>query len=869
MSRKQRTGGSTGFRVRVHLILGAVVLAGAGLTVPVTATAAPGPGRAEVAERDAAISHIDMRDTGRGASTVRRTHTEPFSSVGISWPDAGQQLDGQAQIRARSAETGDWGAWQTLDADLRAPETAEGEDSAVRGGTQPRWVEASDGIEARVVAADGSAAGLPDDLRLDLIDPGVTPAETEQAEEPTDFAADFAASAPADGARAETAPAEAAPLAADAPVARESTVNQPPIVSRAGWGADESLIEEPSAYIERIDAAFVHHTTDNNSYSCVDSPAIVRSLMLYHVQSLDWNDIGYNFLVDKCGTVFEGRHGGIDQPVMGAHTYGFNSYSTGIAVIGNFATDGVPTTVITDAVARVAAWKLGQYGVSPTGSVTLTAGGDTGVWDQGERATLRTISGHRDGFATECPGDSLYAKLGDIRTFAAGPGANSAAPTSDVNGDGVTDLVTGTPKDPVNGQSWAGSVHVLSGGREGPVAASRLTLTQSTPGIEGTSESGDSFGAASDYGDVNGDGYADLVIGAPGEDVDGHADAGSFTVVYGPDLATGVSYTAPPNDLRAGARFGSAITVGDFDSDGTADVFTASEGSPGWWAFDVADGTHTRGGLPSGSAGPNVSYLDATTGDFTNDGYADAVLNYRDSDGNGRLYHINGSAAGLTSGSTMSTPGGRAVASGDTDADGHDDLVIGQPQPGESNGHTGGQVTVVRGSDWGFTGTGKKLVHQDSASVPGTAEPGDDMGASVSVGDFDLDGRADVLTGLPGEDITRDGVNQANTGATLLLPGSAAGVTGAGSVSVHQDTGYVPGSTEPGDGFGWSVQLADLSGWGRADLAIGADGENGDDGMIFQIDSGSAGLGFAGTVLYTRGTFGTPAGARIGWSLTP
>jgi hypothetical protein len=208
------------------------------------------------------------------------------------------------------------------------------------------------------------------------------------------------------------------------------TAPKPAIVSRAGWAADESLVKAPPTYDTAVKAAFVHHSATGNSYTCAEAPSVVRSVFLYHVQSQGWDDIGYNFLVDKCGTVYEGRAGGADRAVHGAHTYGFNTDTTGITVLGTYtaandaATPGVaPSQASLDAVAKVAAWKLGLSGVDPTAKTVLTSAapnGTGGKYPFGQEVSLYTISGHRDGFATACPGEQLFAKLGAIRTAAKG-----------------------------------------------------------------------------------------------------------------------------------------------------------------------------------------------------------------------------------------------------------------------------------------------------------------------------------------------------------------------------------------------------------------------------------------------------------------
>ncbi|CAL9566888.1 hypothetical protein SUDANB15_04721 [Streptomyces sp. enrichment culture] len=192
----------------------------------------------------------------------------------------------------------------------------------------------------------------------------------------------------------------------------------PAIVSRADWGADESLVTDPPSYLDEVDAVFVHHTAGTNDYDCAESPAIVRAILTYHVKTNGWSDIGYNFFVDKCGTVFEGRAGGVDKPVRGAHTYGFNGYSSGISLLGDYENGGTPTAAAKQAIADLSAWKLGLHGVDPEAKVTLTAAGDTGVYRTGEKAVLNTVSGHRDGYATLCPGATLYSALPEIRRAA-------------------------------------------------------------------------------------------------------------------------------------------------------------------------------------------------------------------------------------------------------------------------------------------------------------------------------------------------------------------------------------------------------------------------------------------------------------------
>ncbi|WP_073948064.1 FG-GAP and VCBS repeat-containing protein [Streptomyces kebangsaanensis] len=240
----------------------------------------------------------------------------------------------------------------------------------------------------------------------------------------------------------------------------------------------------------------------------------------------------------------------------------------------------------------------------------------------------------------------------------------------------------------------------------------------------------------------------------------------------------------------------------------------------GTWNVRLTGGATTSGGLTT-ATGP-VAHLDAATGDFNGDGYADAVLTYRDSGGIGRVARFTGSAADLTESGMKSVRGGRSVAAGDINGDGYDDLVIGRPHPSESGGTPGGHIAVLLGSAEGLATTGAKVVRQDTVGVAGADRSGDAFGFSVSVGDFDADGSADILVGAPGEDFTRDGVDRADAGRATLLRGTPSGPTVTGSFTVCQDTPGILDATEKGDRFGSSVSLTDLSGHGRAGLVIGS-----------------------------------------------
>jgi hypothetical protein len=845
--------------------------------------------------RKPAIHTLKLKDRGAGRKGLERRSTERFSAVVLTWNDPEAQAKGTPEVRTRDLDTGKWSAWRRITLEPSQADGAEGERAALRGGTESVWTGDSDGVELRVVNADGTEAkGQPSGMDVKLLDPGTDP---EGAPHPAAFSADEtpdpATGTPTDPATtagptetsATTDPAPTDPPTTEVPdptdtgtptaspsptptvpEPRPSTVVKPPIITQAEWGASTDYDGTPT-YGDTVKAAVIHHTgvDTDNTVSCADSRARLRTIQQSHF-SQGYFDIGYNFVVDRCGQIFEGRSGGMDLPVIGAHDAGFNTDTVGISYIGNFES-AAPSRAGLDAIARVVAWKFGMYGIDPTGKVGLTSGVPQGFSGnkipEGTTVTLPRVLGHRDTNATACPGANLYPKLSRIAQLAATPGISHALPTSDTDRDGLADLVAGTPR----ALSGGGTVTVVPGGASGPVLAAKRTISQSSTGVPGSHESGDAFGTATAWGDVNGDGHADLAIGVPGEDdTSGHADRGAVTVLYGPALDSGFSYTTSGSVTSTGARLGSTVAVGDFDGDGTADVFAAGTGKGGNWNARLTGGKTSTGTLTSATGA--IAYLDAATGDFNRDGYADVALNYRDAGGIGRVVRFAGSTTGLTKVGVLSVKGGRAVAAGDVDGNGYDDIVIGQPYVAESGASTGGQVTMLFGTSAGFTTTGMKVIHQNTASVPGSNEAGDAFGGSVSVADQNADGFADALVGLPGEDVSRDG-NRSNAGMSVLLRGSASGLTGVGSVPFSQDTSGVPGVSESGDAAGSSVSLTDVTGYGRADLVVGVEGEDAGNGILMYVPSGSAGPGFGRTVILSRTPLGTPTGAHLGQTLTP
>jgi hypothetical protein len=204
------------------------------------------------------------------------------------------------------------------------------------------------------------------------------------------------------------------------PLRRVSMTGSPQLISRPAWGANEAIRRAPPSYARSIQLAIVHHTAGSNSYTASQSAAIVRGIELYHVQGNGWNDIGYNFLIDKYGQVFEGRYGGVDKNVIGAHAEGFNTGSVGVALIGTYQTT-VPTTAEKTALVNLLAWRLDLAHVDPLSTLTFTSGGDA-RFPAGTPVFVRAVSGHRDTGFTTCPGAVLYGQLGALARQAATTG---------------------------------------------------------------------------------------------------------------------------------------------------------------------------------------------------------------------------------------------------------------------------------------------------------------------------------------------------------------------------------------------------------------------------------------------------------------
>lgn len=316
--------------------------------------------------------HGGGTEQGRVVAATGMRPTQPYAMLGVTWAAGNGAEDFEAEVRIRDDEG--WSQWQHLHTHVDGP---TGDDTV---GTAPMWVGEANGVQARVLSPSRAE---PRDVEVSLIDPGGTDGGAGTAAASTELAEEDTAMAVPAG---------------------HSDERKPAIISRRGWGADESMRERCSngRYTRTTDVVFVHHTAGSNNYSKSQSKSIVRGIYAYHTRSRGWCDIGYNFLVDKYGQIFEGRSGGVWKPVYGAHTGGYNNNSIGVSLMGNFESVR-PTKAMKNATTRIVSWKLSTNYRHPKGNWRIN----------GKR--FRNISGHRDAKSTACPGRYVYNWLPTLR----------------------------------------------------------------------------------------------------------------------------------------------------------------------------------------------------------------------------------------------------------------------------------------------------------------------------------------------------------------------------------------------------------------------------------------------------------------------
>ncbi|MEU5401116.1 FG-GAP and VCBS repeat-containing protein [Streptomyces sp. NPDC005963] len=466
------------------------------------------------------------------------------------------------------------------------------------------------------------------------------------------------------------------------------------------------------------------------------------------------------------------------------------------------------------------------------------------------------------------------------------PGAKPA----DYNGDGYRDLVINLPgnSDAATKVYAGGSVMVLYGSARGVDTTKRKLIRASTAGIPGTPEGHDRFGQQTASGDYDRDGFTDLAVSTVGEDltVNGtyRRNAGQNTIIWGGKNglakhgATTVQQSAPTSiDVRRGM----ALAAGDFNGDGVADLAAGdySNGRGG----DVLYGPFTRKGKPKSIAslgmkdGQTYVHPAVTAGDVTGDGITDLVLQvYPGRAGvEQRIELLRGTRQGLVKAGTLKDGNGKPIVSlgaydrqlgiGDLDRDGYGDIVIGDWRADHGEIAFAGRFTVVYGGKSGqSTDRAPQVFTQDTEGVPGTVERDDYFGSSISVGDINGDGYADVAAGSPVETVG----DKSLAGRVTTLFGSARGLTGQGAQVHDLDTADVPGDMETHDLFGSVVKLIDLNRDGRSELVAGAPGEYPATGRYSVLPGTAQGLTGQGAKTFGPSDLGLRAVPEAGFGRT-
>ncbi|MEU0834369.1 FG-GAP repeat protein [Streptomyces sp. NPDC005969] len=465
------------------------------------------------------------------------------------------------------------------------------------------------------------------------------------------------------------------------------------------------------------------------------------------------------------------------------------------------------------------------------------------------------------------------AVIAPVIAHAQGSGTGRVAPVAelpdDFNGDGYSDVAVPAPSARVGSKAKAGYVAVMYGSSTGLKASTKQVFHQDSAGIPDVAEAGDAYGSSVTTGDLDGDGYADLVIGASGEDAGTVTDAGSLTVIWGgPKGLSGAGSVRLAVGDGTYDRLGSTVRAGDFDGDGDMDVVVVED----YLDLRVLSGPFGRDGSAQGTVRitdtDGMRLLDLAAGDINGDGVTDlaAVVNSLDEFDWRHIVYWTGTKAGLTAPRAVKgakgywLEGGESLDIGDVNNDGIEDIVVGRAVDGYDSDldiptANGGMITYVPGTRSGPVGTRARVFNQDSAGIPGVAENNDAFGDSVQVADINGDGYDDVSIGVPGEGF--DGKSQA--GSVVTLRGTALGLTGKGAKSYSQDTSGVPGVAENNDRFGAATKLVDTNADGRAELIVGAPGENADAGSVWVFKSTASGVTPTGSFTFGAGTLGTVA----------
>jgi hypothetical protein len=544
-----------------------------------------------LAARSGSLSSARSAASG-AANTAVTSDPEPvvgYGAIGVTWARGQVPADDSLGFEARTRTDAEWSEWMTLPYDAEhGPDPSSEEARHARPGTDVLLVGKVDQVQVRAESTEGAP---PADMTLAVIAPGHP--ETTTTERAAIETAELTEGDPADST------GSAATGATDGLDLQATTFTPKPVIySRKQWGADERMRDRSSLHYFEVHAGFVHHTVNANDYTRAEVPGILRSIYAYHTRSLGWSDVGYNYLVDKFGRIWEGRAGGVDRPVVGAHTLGYNDWSFAMSAIGNYETVQ-PRDAMLQAYGSLFAWKLSLHGVDASSPKQWV----------GTR-NFRAINGHRDAGQTACPGRFLYAKLPVIRQYAAKAqrGWSGRELQSDLAGTAHPDLVVRRASD---GQAF--------------IVPTQGLLSMNRPGTQ----TGVWAGADSVVGspDLTGDGLGDLVV---------RSTNGGASVR--PGSATGFGDPIKPTPAFEGRDLLTA--VGDLDEDGNNDLVARNPATNSLNAY-LGNGTggFTRQALPGDWRGYDKL---AATGDLDGDHHVDLLA--RDADG--RLWLFAGTGTG-------------------------------------------------------------------------------------------------------------------------------------------------------------------------------------------------------------------------------
>ncbi|QCW50256.2 hypothetical protein FE634_07270 [Nocardioides dongxiaopingii] len=589
-----------------------------------------------------------------------------YGAVGVTWEHGAVVPDDEIAIQVRTRDEAGWSSWLDMEYhDDHGPDPDSREARKARPGTDELLVGEVDDVQVKIV----SDAAAPPDVKLAVIDPGV--AEESAKELPTIETGPSQGTGGTGTGSGTAAPASTtgdgamASSAGDLELAAATYTPRPVIYSRAQWGADERMRDASSLHYYEVHAGFVHHTVNANNYKAKDVPAILRGIYAYHTQSRGWSDVGYNYLVDRFGRIWEGRYGGVDRAVVGAHTLGYNDDSFSMSAIGNYDV-AQPSQAMVQAYGVLFGWKLSLHGVKASSTKQFVTS-----------RNFAAINGHRDAGSTACPGRYLYAKLPQIRSLAAQAqaGFSGRQLESNLAGSDQPDLV-------LRRKSDGRAVVVPLDKRGSSVVAGKPIATAVS--LAGST-------AFFNAGDWDRDGFSDLMVrGRDGKLylASGNGKGGFRT---GVPIATGF----------AGVRMLSA--PGDVTGDGWPDLM----GQPKNGSMRIYPGAGGKGvGASYVAYSAVAAYRHIPVGLWGADGAPDSIFRTGNSL---RILHGNGPGGLTGSIKTMKfdmSPYDIASGISDVDLVGHPDLVVRKKGTGE--------MYLVRGYRKGFgaptlLGTGFEL----------------------------------------------------------------------------------------------------------------------------------------------------------------